>query len=506
MSELVSIRTRFAPSPTGPLHIGGARSALFSWLLARRHKGQFILRLEDTDRKRYVPGSEEEIYEGLRWLGLDWDEGPDIGGPHAPYVQSERKSYYQETSARLVKQGNAYPCFCTTERISQINEMRRARGEPGGYDRNCRNIAPTVAARRISNGEPHVIRMRVPLGGQTEARDLIRGPLIYENGRLQDIVLLKSDGLPTYHLAVVVDDHDMCISHVTRAVEWLSSFPLHVLLWQMSGWEMPQFAHLPVLLNPNGKGKLSKRHAGFQHNGHSVPVLLREFREEGYHGPAVTNFLTNIGWAFGDDREVFSLSEAAERFDVTSVNASNSAFPIDKLRWLNGIYIRDRMTARELEKQLKHPLQAAGYIVDTDKVNKIVPLVRPRIKTFNEVVSLAGFLFAPDFTPATAQVMVSGRLTTKETLIALHESCRLIASSTVVEAKEMHERFIGLAEKLGMKNGPLFGCVRIALTGKTVSTPTFETMEILGKQESLRRIELAIEILLTTFPKALNSA
>ena len=497
MSELATVRTRFAPSPTGPLHIGGARSALFSWLLARRHNGQFILRLEDTDRKRYVPGSEVEIFAGLRWLGLEWDEGPDIGGPHAPYVQSERRADYQAISARLVQQGDAYPCFCTAERLSRVNEKKRSRGEHGGYDRHCRELAPSDAARRIATGEAHVIRLRAPLAGRTVATDLIRGPLQYENARLQDVVLLKSDGLPTYHLAVVVDDRAMRISHVTRAVEWLSSFPLHVLLWRALGWEMPQFAHLPVLLNPNGKGKLSKRHAGFQHDGHAVLVLVREFREAGYYGPAVANFLTNIGWAFGDDREVFSISEAAARFEIARVNAANSVFPIDKLRWLNGVYIRERMSSIELAQHLRPPLEAAGYAVDENLLRRVAPLVAPRIKIFGEVVALAGFLFANEFVPPTAQMLVSRKLTAEETLAALRASHSLIVSCEVVEATKMHARFVELAKKLGMKNGPLFGCVRVALTGNAISTPTFETMEILGKRESLRRVELAVGILTT---------
>ena len=500
MSESATVRTRFAPSPTGPLHIGGARTALFSWLLARRHSGQFILRLEDTDRKRYVPGSESEIFAGLRWLGLEWDEGPDIGGPHAPYVQSERKADYQAISARLVRQGDAYPCFCTAERLSRVSEEKRARGEQTGYDRHCRELAPSDAAQRIMAGEAHVIRLRAPLAGQTVATDLIRGPLQYENARLQDIVLLKSDGLPTYHLAVVVDDRAMRISHVTRAVEWLSSFPLHVLLWHALGWEMPQFAHLPVLLNPNGKGKLSKRHAGFQHDGQTVPVLVSEFKEAGYHGPAVANFLTNIGWAFGEEREVFSLEEAAARFEIARVNAANSVFPIDKLRWLNGVYIREHMSTIELAQHLRGALEAADYVVNVEMLCRVAPLVAPRIKTFGEVVALAGFLFATEFVPPTAQMLVPRKLTTGETLAALRASHALIASFEAVEATTMHARFVELAGKLNMKNGPLFGCVRVALTGKAVSTPTFETMEIIGKCKTLRRIELAISLLAAVAP------
>ena len=494
------VRTRFAPSPTGPLHIGGARSAIFSWLLARRFKGQFVLRLEDTDRKRFVPGSDKQIYEGLRWLGLDWDEGPDIGGPFTPYVQTERKEQYQVVSEQLIKEGHAYPCFCTTERIAEVNERRRTRGEPGGYDRHCRNIAPTEASRRVANGESFVVRMKTPLSGKTEGYDLIRGSLFYENEHLQDTVLLKSDGLPTYHLAVVVDDHAMHISHVTRAVEWLSSFPIHVLLWQMLEWQMPKFAHLPVLLNPNGKGKLSKRHAGFQLNGESVPVLLREFQIEGFYGPAVANFLTNIGWSFGDDREIFSLLEASKRFDVAKVNAANSAFPIDKLRWLNGVYIRDLLTRSELASWLKSPLLKAGLKPSDVLLDKVIPLIQPRIKTFNDVVQFAGFFFEENFKPPSYELLSSTKLSAQEIYHSLQESKLIINSCIDFEANVLHKMFINLAKSLKLKNGPLFGILRISTTGQNVSPPTFETMEILGKEECLRRIDLAMKIVSRVMP------
>ena len=494
------VRTRFAPSPTGPLHIGGARSAIFSWLLARRFNGQFILRLEDTDRKRFVPGSDKEIYEGLRWLGLDWDEGPDVGGPFVPYVQTERKKHYQEVSKHLIKLGHAYPCFCTTERIAEVNQRRRARGEPGGYDRHCRDIAPTVASRRVANGESFVVRMKTPLFGKTEGFDLIRGSLFFENERLQDTVLLKSDGLPTYHLAVVVDDHAMHISHVTRAVEWLSSFPIHVLLWQMLEWQMPKFAHLPVLLNPNGKGKLSKRHAGFQLNGQSVPVLLREFQSEGFYGPAVANFLTNIGWSFGDDREIFNLLEAAERFDVARVNAANSAFPIDKLRWLNGVYIRELLTRSELASWLKSPLRKAGLNPSDELLDKVTPLIQPRIKTFTDVVKIAGFFFEKNFKPPSYELLSSCKLSADEIFHVLQESKMIINSYIDLEARVLHEKFIILAKSLNQKNGPIFAILRISTTGQSVSPPTFETMEILGKEECLRRIDLAMNIVSRAMP------
>ena len=495
MSEMPTVRTRFAPSPTGPLHIGGARSALFSWLLARRYGGQFILRLEDTDRKRFVPGSEEEINEDLRWLGLDWDEGPDIGGLNAPYRQSERRANYREISDLLIKRGAAYPCFCSTERLAAVNEERRRRGEAGGYDRHCRNLAASEAAQRMAAGESHVIRLRAPRHGQTETRDMIRGALVYENERLQDAVLLKSDGFPTYHLAVVADDRAMRISHVTRAVEWLATFPMHVLLWRALGWQEPQFAHLPVLLNPNGKGKLSKRHARFQQDGQMVPVLVREFRAAGYHGPAVANFLTNIGWSFGDDREVFSLQEAAQRFDIARVNPANSAFPFDKLRWLNGLYIRDRIAEEELTNSLRLPLENAGYSVDETRLRQVVPLVSPRIKTFAEVVPMAGFFFAKDFRAPPASQLIPKKQTAETTVAMLNASRELIRGNEEFSAESLQARFAELATRLGVKRGPLYGAARVAITGSAVSPPVFESMAILGREEVLRRMDMALAAL-----------
>ncbi len=498
MLPSTEVRTRFAPSPTGPLHIGGARSAIFSWLLARRYGGQFILRLEDTDRKRYVPGSEERIFAGLRWLGLDWDEGPDIGGPYAPYVQSQRLANYQQIAEKLVRNGYAYRCFCSSQRLAQVNQEKNQRGEAAGYDRVCRAIKASDAEQRAANGEIHVIRLRVPLDDNTECHDLIRGVLHFDNSQLQDVVLLKSDGYPTYHLAVVVDDHHMQISHVTRAVEWLPSFPLHTLLWRALGWRPPHFAHLPVLLNPNGKGKLSKRHTGFQMDGQTVPVLVHEFQEMGYYGLAVTNFLTNIGWAFGNEREIFSLDEASARFDITRVNPANSAFPVDKLRWLNGVYIRERIPNSILLEQCRSWLEAAGYSVEDELLRKVLPIVKDRIKTFADVVDIGGFFFAGEFLPPQAELFLRGQMTLAEVLRAIQGSIQLITANASPTVDTMHTQFRDLAKRLGVKNGLLFGCLRLAITGRAVSPPIFETMAIIGSEECLRRLQIAKDLLLAT--------
>ena len=378
------VRTRYAPSPTGPQHIGGIRSALFAWLYARRHGGQFILRIEDTDQKRTVPGSIEIIEESFDWLGLDIDEGPRQGGAFGPYVQSERLALYQTWAQWLVDHGHAYKCFATAD---ELNEMRAA---GSGYDRRYRDVPAEQTAELEARGMPYVIRFKMPLTGVTAGQEMIRGMVEFDNAQLQDAVLLKSDGYPTYHLAHIVDDHCMKVSHITRAVEWLPSFPLHLQLWKSFGWQKPQYAHLPVLLNPNGKGKLSKRKQQFADDGASVPVLVHEFIDAGYLPEAVINFLTNIGWNFGDNREMFSRQEAIQRFDLKDVNPANSAYPIKKLTWLNSQYIQTS-TVENLARLLKPVLQEAGYTVDDERLLQVVPILKVRLKALTECCADSGF-------------------------------------------------------------------------------------------------------------------
>lgn len=489
------VRTRFAPSPTGPLHIGGVRSALFAWLLARHHGGKFILRIEDTDQKRFVPGSIELITDALRWLGIEWDEGPDVGGPYGPYIQSERLEHYQQWANWLVENDRAYKCYCTSDRLEQVNQEKIARKEPPGYDRHCRNLTPDERAQREAEGKSHVVRLKVPLEGKTTGTDVILGTVEFDNTTLQDIVLLKSDGFPTYHLAHVVDDHLMEISHVTRANEWLPSLPVHLQLWQAFGWEIPHYAHLPVLLNPNGKGKLSKRHAGFTEDGRQVLVLAKEFKEAGYLPQAVVNFLTNIGWNFGDEREIFDVEEAIARFDITQVNPANSVYPIEKLDWLNGVYIREKLTADELAAHLRKPLEDAGFKVDEALLKKVAPVVQTRIKTLNDVVDMAGFFFRDDFIPPKAEDIIQKKMDAESAASALRASYDILSNTQDFHTEPLHDAMQALAQQLDLKNSQLFGALRVAITGQTVSTPTFETMEILGREETLRRIATAIKLL-----------
>ncbi len=485
------VRLRYAPSPTGPQHIGGIRSALFGWLFARRHRGQFILRIEDTDQKRSVPGSLELILESFDWLGLDIDEGPRAGGAYGPYVQSERLELYQTWAHWLVQRGHAYKCFASAEELAQM----RAAGR--GYDRRYRDLPVAQAAALEAQGKPYVIRFKMPLTGKTSGQDIIRGAVTFDNAKLQDAVLLKSDGFPTYHLAHIVDDHHMKISHITRAVEWLPSFPLHLRLWQAFGWPAPQFAHLPVLLNPNGKGKLSKRKAQFADGaGKTVPVLVHEFIAAGYLPQAVLNFLTNIGWNYGDDQEIFSTAQAIERFDLKAVNPANSAYPIAKLDWLNSQYIQ-KADVNYLARQLRPVLEEAGYTVDAARLRQVVPLLKPRLKTLKDVLPLAGFFFADwnAFQAPPPTVLIQRKLNQASTAAILRGALPLLEALSDFSHSQQHRTMAEFAKAAGYKNGPVFGSLRAAVTGQKVSPPTFETMEILGKKESLRRIRLALAAL-----------
>lgn len=485
------VRTRYAPSPTGPQHIGGMRSALFAWLFARRHGGQFILRIEDTDRKRSVPGSLEMILEAFDWLGMDIDEGPRQGGPYGPYIQSQRLELYQTWAHRLVERGHAYKCFASAE---ELEEMRRV---GSGYDRRYRETAPAETAQLEAAGKPCVIRFKMPLIGKTIGEDIIRGRIEFDNARLQDAVLLKSDGFPTYHLAHIVDDRAMKISHIIRAVEWLPSFPLHLRIWEALDWEKPRFAHLPVLLNPNGKGKLSKRKSQFAAaDGAKVPVLVHEFMAAGYLPQAVMNFLINIGWNFGDNREIFSAAEAIERFDLKKVNPANSAYPIAKLDWLNGQYIQ-QTNADDLAAMLKPILERAGYKVDDERLRRVAPLLRVRLKTLNAAVDMAGFFFDDweNFAPPPANILVQKRMDISKTHQLLQAAIPALEELVDFSHQRQYAAMKHFAQASGFKNGQVFGALRAAVTGQRVSPPTFETMEILGKAESIRRLKLAKESL-----------
>jgi glutamyl-tRNA synthetase len=490
------VRVRFAPSPTGPLHIGGVRTALFNWLFARHSGGQFILRIEDTDQKRYAEGSIELITNGLRWLGMDWDEGPEVGGPHGPYVQSERLELYQKWADWLVENGKAYRCYCTPERLERVREIAEKSGRHNvGYDRHCRDLSAEERQKlhEERNGE-HVIRFAMPLTGQTTVKDVLRGDITFDNKELNDLVLMKSDGYPTYHLANVVDDHDMEISHIMRAEEWISSAPVHRQLYDAFGWDMPHIAHLPVILNPNGKGKLSKRSARFTEDGRSIPILLHEFREEGYIPPAILNFLANTGWSIGEDQEIFSVAEAIKKFELERIGVSGTAFNIEKLQWLNGVHIR-MMSIEELAKLLKPELEAAGYEVNVDVLLKITPHVQERLKTLNEIVELTAFLWKEEFEPVTPNEIIQNKMDAEGTRRALETARDILANLPDFSHETQENAMRELVGQLQLKPNQLFGALRMAIIAQKVSPPLFQSMEIIGRDVVLQRLNDAIKSL-----------
>ncbi len=484
------VRVRYAPSPTGSFHVGGARTALYNWLYARHTGGRFLLRIEDTDRTRYRPDALQDLLEGLRWLGLDWDEGPEVGGPFGPYTQSERVALYQEHAQRLVAKGAAYPCYCTPERLSVLREEQRRRGEAPGYDRACRELTRKQIADYEAQGITPVIRLRIPLEGQTTFHDAIRGDITVENRRLDDLVLLKSDGFPTYHLAVIVDDHLMEISHVMRGDEWIPSTPRHVLLYQAFGWEPPTFAHLPLILSPTGKGKLSKRKEKGP-GGEDYLVMVHEFKQAGYLPEALFNFLALVGWSYSEQEEIIKREQAVAAFDIQGINKSPAIFSYDKLNWMNGMYVR-QLALEDLGARLMPVLARAGLEAGPEQAVQVARLVQERITTLNDAPGLVDFAWGatPDYDPA---MLVQKKMTPEETLRALGAAQQALEAAPEFTGRALEAALRPLADALGLKAGQLFGAIRVAVTGRTVAPPLFGTLELLGRGRAVARLRAAQE-------------
>ncbi|MEW6754429.1 MAG: glutamate--tRNA ligase [Candidatus Latescibacterota bacterium] len=387
------VRVRVAPSPTGPVHLGTAYIALFNLAHARREGGEFLLRIEDTDRKRSRPEYEAQLMAGLRWLGLTWDEGPDVGGPCGPYRQSERLALYQDHARQLVEGGHAYRCFCTPERLEALRAEQLRTKQQLGYDGLCRGLAEGEAARRAAAGEPHVVRMAMPSEGECTVHDLLRGDVVFDLGRLDDQVLLKTDGFPTYHLAVVVDDHLMRITDVIRGEEWINSTPKHLLLYEWFGWQPPRHAHLPLLLNPDGS-KMSKRRN---------PTSVEYYRRAGYLGPALLNYLALMAYPPQGEEEKFSFDELVARFDLTRINLGGSIFDLQKLDWLNGRYIREDLTPARLLETMR------AWLLNDEYLAPMIPLMQPRMETLGDFVPRVGFLFARRVEPSAEDLVPKGR-------------------------------------------------------------------------------------------------
>ena len=474
------VRVRFAPSPTGLPHVGNIRTALFDWLFARHHGGKFILRIEDTDRERYQPEAVDAIMEGLRWLGLDWDEGPDVGGPYGPYVQSERLKIYHEYARKLVEAGYAYYCDCPPERLEKVRQERLAKGLPPMYDRHCRD-----RGLKSDPTDPNtVVRFKMPLFGKTCIYDELRGEICFDNSTFDDIVLIKSDGFPTYHFAVVIDDHLMGITHIMRAEEWIPSAGKHLLIYRALGWEPPKFVHLPMILGPD-RTKLSKRHGA---------TAITEFKEQGILPEAMFNFLALLGWSPKDDTEIMSREELVRRFDLDGINTAPSVFDFDKLRWMNGEYIR-RMTPQELTERLMPFYEKWGWCTeqkpcDREYLDRVSRAMQERIKVLTDMKEL-GFYF---FTEPTEYDPKGVKKNFKpEVADWLEEMARRFEALPEWTESALEEVVRGYAEELGVSAGKVIHPIRLAVSGLRMGPSLFELLEIVGREKVVARLRRAAE-------------
>ena len=484
-------RTRLAPSPTGHMHLGTARTALYDYLLAKGTGGKFILRIEDTDMKRTVPGTEQEIIDGIAWLGLEYDEGPDRGGPFGPYRQSERFDIYQQHARVLVESDHAYPCFCTPERLEKVRQFQMRHKEPVRYDGTCRRLTPEDAGRRVAAGEKHTIRFKTPREGATTAYDILRGNITIQNENIDDYVIIKSDGWPTYHLAAMVDDHLMQITHVLRGSEWLGTFPLHVNIIRAFGWEEPEWVHLSVFLKPSGKGKMSKREASeAMSDGYSI--FVKDMPALGFIPEGVLNWIVLMGWGVPEG-DVLSLQDMIQKFNLENLNASPAAINFSKLDHFNGTHIR-LLAADDLATRVKPFLEDAGYKVDEKLLLRIIPLVRERLVTLDDVVPFAGWFFSEDVHPEPA-TLLGKNLSALESAAVARRAYDVLTSLPEITHLAAEPPMRALVEELGLSANQVFGILRAAITGQTVSPPLFESMEVVGKEKVLERLSKAIATL-----------
>lgn len=473
----VAVRTRVAPSPTGFPHIGTLYQALFDFALARKHGGQFVLRIEDTDQARRVEGAEEAIYAALDWIGFTEDEGPRMGGEYGPYRQSERLDLYKKYAEELVEKGHAYYCFCTKERLDEVRAAQQAKKEPPMYDKLCRSLSPDEVAERLAKGESYVIRMRVPAevdGKKTlTLTDSIRGPIEFELALIDDQVLMKSDGFATYHLAVVVDDHLMKITTPVRGEEWVSSWPKHALLYRAFGWEELNYNHTPILRNPD-RSKMSKRHSH---------TNIAWYQEHGILPDALRNFMCLLGWSHPEGKEIFSMDEFVETFDFKDVSPSGPAFDLTKLEWMNGEYIRMMPMDDLVERIFEYTQTYNDGRYFHDLIAYTVPLIQTRLKTLADYDTYCRFFVEA---PVEYEADLKGNEAVFEAILSGLERI----AETDWHADIIGEHLQAIAQEVGMPFGKFFMLVRVALTGKKVTPPTNESMEILGKEECMKRLKL----------------
>ncbi len=497
----MSVRVRFAPSPTGPLHIGGVRTALYNYLFARKMGGKMLLRIEDTDQTRYVPGAEEYILEALSWIGINIDEGQGVGGPDAPYRQSERKAIYRQYADQLLASGKAYYAFDTADELEEMRKkLEEAKVDNTSYNavtrmqmKNSLTLPKEEVEARIAKGDPYVIRLKVPLKEEIRFKDIIREWVVVHSSTIDDKVLLKSDGMPTYHLANIVDDHLMGITHVIRGEEWLPSAPLHILLYRAFGWQAPEFAHLPLLLKPEGNGKLSKRD-GLLGNFPVFPLKwtdpftseeARGFREDGYFPEALINFLAFLGWNPGTEQEIFSMEELIESFSLEKIHKAGARFMVDKAKWFNQHYLKEK-SDEELANIIQLP---AGTSAGT--ATKLVKLMKDRVTFPQEIVTEVPYIFA---TPAAYDEEVAKSKwndDAKKAMSAIKEAIQSMAEEQFV-AQQIHDTIFPALEAAGLKPGKVMQAFRLSITGVGKGPDLMLILEILGKAEVIARIEKAI--------------
>lgn len=487
-----TVRLRYAPSPTGFQHIGGFRTALFSWLYARHCAGRFILRIEDTDTARTVAGTVDDLIEGMNWLGMDIDEGPVVGGPYGPYYQTQRRALYQQYAHQLITSGHAYRCYCTPERLDQMRKDQEAQKLPPRYDRHCRYLSDEERASNEAAGLKSVVRFTMPLEGETVVHDSLHGDIVFKNSDIDDTVLLKSDGLPTYHLAHIVDDHLMGITHVLRGEEWISSAPRHIQIYHALGWEVPLIYHVPNILGKDKK-KMSKRR--------NAPSW-RDFQQQGYLPEAVFNFLALLGWSYDDKTELFTREELIKAFTLDRIGISAGIYDPDKLLWMNGVYIR-QLPLEELVRRalpyMERPEADGGLPdsvsrpLDTEYTSRVLHLEHERLKTLGEAAHVVSFFYTDDVTYETRLLIQKG-MDAAQTHNALVHARNVL---TRLEQEQWQHTLIEppmreLAAELGLKPGQLFGSIRVAISGRTATPPLFQMMEVLGRESTMARIEQAI--------------
>ena len=481
------VRVRYAPSPTGNPHIGNIRTAMFNWLFARRHGGQFIVRVEDTDRERITEGAVDHILDGLEWLGIDWDEGPRVGGPYGPYFQSDRLERYNQAAEQLIASGNAYRCYCRPERVAELRKEQARNRQRQGYDGKCRNLTGEEREEREAEGLPWVVRFAMPQSGVTSVEDVIRGHVEWQNELTDDFVLVKSDGFPTYHMAVVVDDHAMAISHVLRAEEWLPSTPRHVQLFRALDLPLPQFGHLPMILGSD-RAKLSKRHGA---------TSLMEYRDDGFVPEALINFMALLGWSLDGETDVMTVDTIRQHFSLERVGKPAAIFDLDKLQWMNGVYIR-QMEIEDLADRIL-PFLEGEYPesllpIDRNYLLRIVPLVQERLKTLSDAPDMLSYFFE-DSLEFEAQSVVQRGMDAPGAISALRRALDDLSAVGETDFRHEHleEMLRATGQDLGLSGRQFFGALRSAITGRTATPPLFEMMEVMGRERVLQRLTVAAD-------------